>query len=184
MRRRPPRSTRTDTLFPYTTLFRSIGFAHALVWSKTCPNLAPPSALPCWGGIPACTRTRSSSHESIREAGQSEGLVADFARMPMRGVFGDYSAYDRGQLFGARRYLADPCGICGYRMVRLRYARRGTAFGLMAPIGVLDVGPGDRDSVGCAAGPVHAIHRLEIVGRAGHGGAFADRKSTRLNSSH
>src|SRR3546814_9927236 len=25
MRRRPPRSTRTDTLFPYTTLFRSSG---------------------------------------------------------------------------------------------------------------------------------------------------------------
>src|SRR3546814_8719785 len=25
--RRPPRSTRTDTLFPYTTLFRSAGFA-------------------------------------------------------------------------------------------------------------------------------------------------------------
>src|SRR3546814_19470189 len=35
MRRRPPRSTRTDTLFPYTTLFRSMrlldaaGIAHA-----------------------------------------------------------------------------------------------------------------------------------------------------------
>src|SRR3546814_19162790 len=27
MRRRPPRSTRTDTLFPYTTLFRSPGLA-------------------------------------------------------------------------------------------------------------------------------------------------------------
>src|SRR3546814_9279634 len=26
MIRRPPRSTRTDTLFPYTTLFRSLGF--------------------------------------------------------------------------------------------------------------------------------------------------------------
>src|SRR3546814_12675389 len=26
MIRRPPRSTRTDTLFPYTTLFRSIGW--------------------------------------------------------------------------------------------------------------------------------------------------------------
>src|SRR3546814_16685816 len=25
MRRRPPRSTRTDPLFPYTTLFRSLG---------------------------------------------------------------------------------------------------------------------------------------------------------------
>src|SRR3546814_9416844 len=36
MIRRPPRSTRTDTLFPYTTLFRSPGIvglliAHALV---------------------------------------------------------------------------------------------------------------------------------------------------------
>src|SRR3546814_2920879 len=29
MRRRPPRSTRTDTLFPYTTLFRSIAAALA-----------------------------------------------------------------------------------------------------------------------------------------------------------
>src|SRR3546814_9654640 len=28
MIRRPPRSTRTDTLFPYTTLFRSVGVAH------------------------------------------------------------------------------------------------------------------------------------------------------------
>src|SRR3546814_9410854 len=27
MIRRPPRSTRTDTLFPYTTLFRSLGIA-------------------------------------------------------------------------------------------------------------------------------------------------------------
>src|SRR3546814_11689188 len=27
MRRRPPRSTRTDTLFPYTTLFRSLQIA-------------------------------------------------------------------------------------------------------------------------------------------------------------
>src|SRR3546814_18025401 len=29
MRRRPPRSTRTDTLFPYTTLFRSAEGHHA-----------------------------------------------------------------------------------------------------------------------------------------------------------
>src|SRR3546814_2844467 len=32
MIRRPPRSTRTDTLFPYTTLFRS-GREHALCWA-------------------------------------------------------------------------------------------------------------------------------------------------------
>src|SRR3546814_14316410 len=29
MIRRPPRSTRTDTLFPYTTLFRSVGVTQA-----------------------------------------------------------------------------------------------------------------------------------------------------------
>src|SRR3546814_15589614 len=29
MIRRPPRSTRTDTLFPYTTLFRSVGYLAA-----------------------------------------------------------------------------------------------------------------------------------------------------------
>src|SRR3546814_4978904 len=40
MIRRPPRSTRTDTLFPYTTLFRSeLGaFGHA--------GRSPPRALP------------------------------------------------------------------------------------------------------------------------------------------
>src|SRR3546814_682604 len=32
MKRRPPRSTRTDTLFPYTTLFRS--FYLALYWAQ------------------------------------------------------------------------------------------------------------------------------------------------------
>src|SRR3546814_3334532 len=31
MIRRPPRSTRTDTLFPYTTLFRSIAFPKHVV---------------------------------------------------------------------------------------------------------------------------------------------------------
>src|SRR3546814_15111869 len=35
MKRRPPRSTRTDTLFPYTTLFRSVQEAEIpLEWLK------------------------------------------------------------------------------------------------------------------------------------------------------
>src|SRR3546814_1875950 len=33
MIRRPPRSTRTDTLFPYTTLFRSVNLALSDAWS-------------------------------------------------------------------------------------------------------------------------------------------------------
>src|SRR3546814_15188467 len=32
MQRRPPRSTRTDTLFPYTTLFRSDRRRHGASW--------------------------------------------------------------------------------------------------------------------------------------------------------
>src|SRR3546814_6735843 len=34
MKRRPPRSTRTDTLFPYTTLFRSGAALGLLPWPK------------------------------------------------------------------------------------------------------------------------------------------------------
>src|SRR3546814_2815875 len=57
MIRRPPRSTRTDTLFPYTTLFRSnrhafasIGLTAALSLLAAAPALANQgSALPCSG---------------------------------------------------------------------------------------------------------------------------------------
>src|SRR6056297_4117475 len=42
MIRRPPRSTRTDTLFPYTTLFRSLqAFAQAAVESPPFQRLLP-----------------------------------------------------------------------------------------------------------------------------------------------
>src|SRR3546814_16183357 len=46
MLRRPPRATRTDTLFPYTTLFRSIGSDHARVGQGDCS--IPESALAQW----------------------------------------------------------------------------------------------------------------------------------------
>src|SRR3546814_12992305 len=40
MIRRPPRSTRTDTLFPYTTLFRSmVAHADSLVCYRTNPHI-------------------------------------------------------------------------------------------------------------------------------------------------
>src|SRR3546814_17964532 len=40
MIRRPPRSTRTDTLFPYTTLFRSLTAAALLLLAAQAPALA------------------------------------------------------------------------------------------------------------------------------------------------
>src|SRR3546814_11622763 len=45
MIRRPPRSTRTDTLFPYTTLFRSDG-VDADADSEDGDGAAPPSFIP------------------------------------------------------------------------------------------------------------------------------------------
>src|SRR3546814_10001005 len=40
MIRRPPRSTRTDTLFPYTTLFRSLGSIGSFTPANADPRLA------------------------------------------------------------------------------------------------------------------------------------------------
>src|SRR3546814_3124150 len=77
MIRRPPRSTRTDTLFPYTTLFRSLedmrgahwpllsasaNWATASSWSGSSASIAPICA-----GNWSCSRTdghRSEEHTS------------------------------------------------------------------------------------------------------------------------
>src|SRR3546814_13721146 len=60
MIRRPPRSTRTDTLFPYTTLFRSRGFVANIdeITAETrkgrqVVNLKPQSKLKIVRPIPA-----------------------------------------------------------------------------------------------------------------------------------
>src|SRR3546814_11591016 len=53
MIRRPPRSTRTDTLFPYTTLFRSAGRAAAVAG--------------CGGGrLDPCARRRGGGRRAAR----------------------------------------------------------------------------------------------------------------------
>src|SRR3546814_9483352 len=72
MVRRPPRSTRTDTLFPYTTLFRSwlpgAGFpCGSEAWVRamrraSCSSTAPRSALPL-SSLSECAH-RSEEHTS------------------------------------------------------------------------------------------------------------------------
>src|SRR3546814_3846301 len=47
MRRRPPRSTRTDTLFPYTTLFRSPDGRHRPARRRACGLPRAGQAWPC-----------------------------------------------------------------------------------------------------------------------------------------
>src|SRR3546814_3090612 len=51
MRRRPPRSTRTDTLFPYTTLFRSQGALVDAPSRTRCGDCPLPPAGLVVGGL-------------------------------------------------------------------------------------------------------------------------------------
>src|SRR3546814_3386256 len=71
MIRRPPRSTRTDTLFPYTTLFRSP--TTAALWRPPAASEAVPARLPSstrastsrtCAGCTASATTRSEEHTS------------------------------------------------------------------------------------------------------------------------
>src|SRR3546814_4704433 len=66
MIRRPPKSTRTDTLFPYTTLFRSYsqtpprdiaGFVRPFM-ARVFPQVADAAIDYGWGGAVAVTRSR------------------------------------------------------------------------------------------------------------------------------
>src|SRR3546814_9739756 len=85
MRRRPPRSTRTDTLLPYTTLFRSClsrspcarlsGWLHPVAGS-----LAQTSRSKiCWsgaiGGAPPCRPTRTRNRNL-----QAPGILVGIRR--------------------------------------------------------------------------------------------------------
>src|SRR3546814_4020911 len=68
MIRRPPRSTRTDTLFPYTTLFRS---------SSTRAGSRTPRS---WSGRPPpgrtwCTTTRSARSRSEEHTSELQSLM-------------------------------------------------------------------------------------------------------------
>src|SRR3546814_3161904 len=78
MIRRPPRATRTDTLFPYTTLFRSPRSKPSRVWSASSAasfsrRLPPPvsrtngARMNCFSSCQSCPpmlNSRSEEHTS------------------------------------------------------------------------------------------------------------------------
>src|SRR3546814_13006167 len=81
MIRRPPRSTRTDTLFPYTTLFRSQCGDHAN--TGMCPDVAPqPEAgqdsLAEQDTTDSCIQQRLIDETSRRGLSQNVDLMAGF----------------------------------------------------------------------------------------------------------
>src|SRR3546814_5843151 len=74
MIRRPPRSTRTDTLFPYTTLFRSGRSASRGSLSEGgAPGAAPPGAAEHW-------RSRSANKERTEVRPRATGDVISDVR--------------------------------------------------------------------------------------------------------
>src|SRR3546814_10712674 len=79
MIQRPPRSTRTDTLFPYTTLFRSDDW----VRRKTGPMMQP--ALPrSMNGAGVQSRTREHSYAAGAFAVSSGGNVEPWSARARR----------------------------------------------------------------------------------------------------
>src|SRR3546814_16483661 len=71
MRRRPPRSTRTDTLFPYTTLFRAPFFREA--W-RSCIASAGPAGMAQRGQ----GDTRRARSEGLKNAPCALSRLAGF----------------------------------------------------------------------------------------------------------
>src|SRR3546814_17591039 len=102
MIRRPPRSTRTDTLFPYTTLFRSI----------CAPALAQHAALTCFE--PDVMRIYENRRLSFKE--RRDYLLPEFERLGLRVpvapdgafyIYADIRAHSRDSSDFSHRLLHD-----------------------------------------------------------------------------
>src|SRR3546814_19699619 len=117
MIRRPPRSTRTDTLFPYTTLFRSEEGEHASAAAgPSCPRAAGGGAL-CGGWhSPAAVpgQRRRADTGPVRPA--HRGLPAG----SFRGRHAQPAGMRRGGGAGGRRSAARRVGEDGVLTCRTR----------------------------------------------------------------
>src|SRR3546814_20929001 len=93
MLRRPPRSTRSDTLFPYTTLFRSpvlLAFLHGIcVLRSSAPQLraavsSPRSGIPLGtgpeGGLARQPRGADAVARGAKDAGLDKNASCALAR--------------------------------------------------------------------------------------------------------
>src|SRR3546814_12805953 len=71
MIRRPPRSTRTDTLFPYTTLFRSVSIDGRRMASYPEPDTMDAQG---WGALTASVISAARYHSAELDTADSERL--------------------------------------------------------------------------------------------------------------
>src|SRR3546814_18528611 len=84
MIRRPPRSTRTDTLFPYTTLFRSIPWLR-LALLRALVRRRSPRVLSGDAGDRGCLPRGAGGRPQRRDAAAPAGDALAPARRALRG---------------------------------------------------------------------------------------------------
>src|SRR3546814_3347484 len=75
MIRRPPRSTRTDTLFPYTTLFRSYEIASALALPFDAKSFDAACLMHVGMNIPDKARLFSEARRSEEHTSELQSLM-------------------------------------------------------------------------------------------------------------
>src|SRR3546814_11510715 len=86
MIRRPPRSTRTDTLFPYTTLFRSPTCSHLLIEagvSRVVVASHDPDSRTSGRGIGRVRKAGISVTTGIREQEAQAAMMGFFAQQTL-----------------------------------------------------------------------------------------------------
>src|SRR3546814_15022934 len=87
MIRRPPRSTRTDTRFPYTTLFlrptRNLSFSSNIAYNDARLSTLLPDSFAPGGGYAKGTRLPGASELTL-----SHSLDLSFADAPLQPRFG------------------------------------------------------------------------------------------------
>src|SRR3546814_14843305 len=81
MIRRPPRSTRTDTLFPYTTLFRSVSCPLYVTRPRPCPSTTFGGPPPRFRGGAAAIG-RKPPPEKVSRCGRKSLIHAEAAELP------------------------------------------------------------------------------------------------------
>src|SRR3546814_13763114 len=81
MTRPPPRSTLTDTLFPYTTLFRSIAAHHPESLAERALEDREAIHLPLALGDAAAVRAVEANGVPLVEVGHGAVLLGDLAKL-------------------------------------------------------------------------------------------------------
>src|SRR3546814_10453722 len=74
MIRRPPRSTRTDTLFPYTTLFRS-GVTVCLILQPVMKSMAKSTGSGAARMLTSCLETKETALRSEEHTSELQSLM-------------------------------------------------------------------------------------------------------------